>query len=626
MFKIIYFSAIIFQFKYKWVNIGQTLSKKKMLMSWSRTNNFYQIHSPPSAYGVVNQVEFKNFAYFAMFKRIHVEYLKSGEIYVILDSTGFNMDKIRDALNHFFDHDDYAKFYGGYKFYIPFISMDKFNKLVNFFKLINTTYTQEEFPRELIFELEQIFTYIFSPEKLKNKIPEHTISEYELPNKHTNPALKNSSALINTWSIRAFDISRFKKLLAHGEDPDQTHPIETEKTCLYWAIAAENLQVVQLLICYGANPFKRFGLQFISAVEFAKELKQITILNILFSAATNPKKSLALEVTQSAIYNQNKEIISWFNFSNKQAIYTLIKSIDKVSIYEKSSLFALFKSFFNAADLSRTTTEAIFNQEFTSDKHKFVEMIYTRNHELIGFRLFEFFTLETRKQHLVSHCIYGLLKPEYRSYGIMTLLSFRPAFSLQLLAPDYTIVIYMSALEKFSYRTIKDYLHGPKYQSAYVSQLLDEVLLQVYDKQIKLFHKGDMTCYATESEPIIVKTPPNLVNDIHDEFYYKDILGYTDNKIDPKDPRFAPVIFMVDEDSFERMLHSSAKLGVAFSPHVKQLAKSFKPFFPELIGKQLGKSFKGYANSPHLFFLENKLQTSVKTDKQEVFSYYNGKL
>lgn len=611
-------------------------------MSWFRVNDFYQISSNRyNVNGLLHEVEYENSAYFCLIKKITVKYYDSyntKQIVIELHFSKFHLNELEYAVNKFFvpyehydkEYDYYTGFPAlGYVPHLPFTIdySNKFSKLINFFKFIEKEYRSEESTSEIITELKLIFAFIFEPSKLQGKQPNHTISEYELSNKHINPILTESNTLINLCSKKKFSLIKLKTLLTQGEDPDQVNENGSERTPLSWAIHYNNIYLVKLLISYGANPFKRFGWLYVSAIELAKDRNKVTILNIIFTEFNGPKKSLNLQIMQSAIYNGNKQVITRLNFSNNASIYTFIKDLSKLNEFEIASMFGLFKQFFKSANGDSKKTEAIFYSECIPDKDKFSELIYNEKQELIGFRLFELLKLESKKNHLFWHCIYAVIKPEYRSYGIMSLLSFRPAFSLQLLAPDYTIGMYLSAIEKFSYRAIKDYLHGPKYQSKYILGLLGDILHEIYEDKIKLFQNGTMTFYATEPDPVLVKFNDKISNNIHDDFYYQDLLGYTESKINENDPRFSPILFLVDEDSFVRLAQSSAKIGISFSEHVKQFARSFKSLLPEVVGENLGKPFSGYTKSHHLFFLEKKIIPENKLlAKKEIYSYYSGKL
>lgn len=340
----------------------------------------------------------------------------------------------------------------------------------------------------------------------------------------------------------------------------------------------QSTKILETLLIYGADPLSRcdngFGGGW-SAFELAKIYNMQDKLDIIISATSKIEFPVdkQLKVIHTNFLFNEKQFNSAFHFSNNKTIYTTFKSANYLRKKEREVILDQFSHIFEVPnDVEQLEIKKIFEEDFSPDK--FIELIYDNDKkEPIGFLLYEILHLKKNKEHLILHCVYSYILPEYRGYGLMTLLSSRPAFSLQTLHDNKKIGIFFSSIHYNSYRTVKDFLHAPKYQADYMDELIDEILQTIFHGEKPYYFHDGITFFLLDQlkvkGPALVKPS----KDIHQNFFYKRILAIENLNEEIVPTRAAPVLYFASKENFQKMCGLAKNLGTDFVKHTHEFAK-----------------------------------------------------
>jgi len=386
-------------------------------------------------------------------------------------------------------------------------------------------------------------------------------------------------------------IRKMKELLLKGDDPNELG--ESGDSPLRVAILfQDSKEIIELLLWYGANPFVRFRDDrygtFCSAIDAIKTCNKLSMLAIIDSAFTKIEKPLQkgqelLQVIHINIHYHNENIITQFKFTNEKLITTCFSQLSNLTAEQREAVFAHFKSIFEVPNNSNPDTiNTIFENDFSGNK--LTELIYD-NKKIVGFNLYELIFPEKKKDSIFLHCIYSFIASDYRGYGLMMILIFKPAYSLQLLQSDKNIGVFYSSVHYNSYRLV-NFLHYPKHQPVYMNDLVKEILDTIFENNYTSYH--DLITYYVVDE-LRVKSPAiNPANvDLNQKYYQKEILGLGEDFHDKIHTRGAPVLFYVGDENCSKMQQASNRLNINFTELSVKFAEHLLAHFVNMLDARL---------------------------------------
>jgi hypothetical protein len=491
-------------------------------------------------------------------------------------------------------------------------------KLIALFQYMRREYGQHEISLELMEEFQRIFHCISSHEKMTHLIPDKNVASA-----HINPARSTSTALIDFLRYRRanapFD-KQFDSLLIQGENPNQCDFLgDTPITLAIF----RDIEYLKRLIIMGANFLQRPEVTgpvfFTDAMELAEKHKKTGHLDIMASRLTTIEKPISGPVTRNDLMMHHNQIVTTFHFKNKQPIFTRLKKTTELSKNEKQELFNLFSQFFELTHANHPNElKDLFFKEDLKGQNKFVELIHC-GAKVIGFNLFEILESKTDPRYLFLHCAYALIQPQYRGYGLMSLLAFRLAYCLQQLAPERKVGVLFFSNHFNSYKMLmpKDisdnaFLNFPMYQSTHVVQLVKEFVDFLYEGKAKLHH-DNFACYIKEKKPLKVSGSYHSKHpDIYEDFFYKDIQGHDADFSDG--PHVTPVVFLVEDHSFKKLSRLCSSLGIHFGDHINKLSTLVSPFLQQYTGLNQANK-KTLSKNNYLFWFNESIASDTNSSE-----------
>lgn len=476
---------------------------------------------------------------------------------------------------------NYEHVYG--TLYYAHLSLNKntLHKIMQLFAKFNRDYDPQPFANDIQQELLNACCAVEEVSELRShSIPAATTSTLPIDNKR--PTYKK---LVDMLAYKTSPYSICKKYLMEGDNPNEQqnygdHDTSGHTPLAYAIIRHKSDDLLELLLWYGANPFKRaeslvFGRS--SPLELAKIFglhSKINTIIAAFSKASRPLTTASshpapLKVIRSQLEYEKQCIITTLDFSNHKTLQTVIKPLDKLSAEERAGVFAHFKIGFEiTTEKQACTIETVFDDDFSGKKT--IELIYDGEH-LIGFNLFEVITPEKSKDNVFLHCAYAYLSPDYRGYGLMTYLAFRPAYSLQLLLEDKKVGVFFCSIHYNSYRLV-DFQHFPKYQPDYMPELANEVLDDVLQADYAYYH--DLITYYI-FDRVRVKGPNHATSyaSLNERLFRKEILGMSNQDHEQTHTKAAPILFYIGDENTNKMRITARYLGIDFDSHAIKLAE-----------------------------------------------------
>lgn len=499
----------------------------------------------------------------------------------------YHEEFLRDLCKKLIPDGEFEYYQSTHDIHVNFDTPQSLTFIQSLFVSLNEKIGQEEIAREILDELSQLSRLLHNQLFDADRSAKHIIAEYTFPRSHVNPARKNSRALVNLLAyntLQTLPKKQFRYLLTQGEDVNGVGG-DGDMTAMYYATLQYDLDVLAFMLFYGGNPFMRIegGTFFESPYEVAGkfqerekiELIQSTVTTIQrpLSMASQSKPRLAVDAIDVKFIDDS--LITCIRLSNHKTLLSCLKKPALLTASEKSSVHALFERFFETRNPG-TDLHDILNNDLNGENN-YIELIMD-GQQLAGFNLFELISPKSSNRHIFLHCVYSLIMPEYRGYGIMSLLAFRLAFAMQLLSPGLTLGVFFCAVHDNSYRMVKDLLHYPKYQPHSMNILMDDILQEVFKGDASLYH-DTITCFTEDDVRLKDCENANTKKDIIEKIFYQYILGI--NSAPTGKTRAAPVLFYVGDDSFHRlesMLRSTIRVN--FSGHIQQLARALHAWMP----------------------------------------------
>jgi hypothetical protein len=491
---------------------------------------------------------------------------------------------------------------------------------------INEHYNRNILSHDITSEI----THIYHAVRENNWISNHTIPEsvnLSLVNQNKNGRTPLITLLLQNADfyhssnpfiikMKKLFLRKIKELLLKGHNPNELG--ESGDSPLRVAITFyDSKEIIELFLWYGANPFTRYRDDrygtYCSAIETAKAYNKPNFLAAIDSALTKIEKPLQkaqeLKVTNINMHCHNETIMTQFQFSNEKIIATHFSQLDKLTQEQRAAVFSHFKSIFEVPNNSDPNIiSSIFDDDFSGSK--LIELIYD-NKKIVGFNLYELIFPEKRKDSIFLHCIYSFIDSAYRGYGLMMLLIFKPAYSLQLLQRDKHIGIFYSSVHYNSYR-LANFLHYPKHQPEYMNDLVKEILDTIFENNYTSYH--DLITYYIVDE-LRVKSPAiNPANvDLNQKYYHKEILGLGEDFHDKIHTRAAPVLFYVGDENYFKMQQASNRLNINFTALTVKFAEYLLTHFVNLLDARLQFNpinISGLKKSSRFLFWDDKILPS----------------
>jgi len=479
------------------------------------------------------------------------------------------------------------------------LNLDNLSLVLRLFQYFNKEIQPTPFPDELFSELNQISQYIVNqllePGEMSLSCHKHIIASKsnELPQyyQHGNIALEVISGQHYTNSpISTCQNDIFKTALLSGVDPD-LQDSSGFSALTYAMLAQPSVWQMELLLCYEANPFERpsvnggCGKYSLSPYELAFAFGMQGRANIIvdeFCWLTRRtlelrRSNTSLKVSESSSVWMDNSIISYFHFNDQSSINTRMIPVSRLNTEaEKETRFviaALFKENFQALnDTSGDKLTKIFDKDFSGDKY--IDIIYHAG-KIIGFNLLEIIHPPQNKNIIFVHSVYGVIKPEYRGNGLMTFLSFRLAYIIQLMMPEKRIGVVVSCIHFNGYRLV-DFEHFPKYQSDAIKLLVKQLLDAIYGSNYQYYHHL-ITSYVVEDIRVRTSEKSDHVPSLNERFYTNEILGFT-NLQKNGESRSTPVSYLVGEDNYLHIRKVAHELNIDFESHIAEYARLFNLF------------------------------------------------
>lgn len=554
---------------------------KSVTSLWYRTGgDFYE--NIQGSYTVNLMVEFRNTNISGIIKQISI--LRSSDkkkgLRLTLSSSPFRHNELLCLSKIIFQPHEYeessSKILSLIR--IEFNNIESFNKIIMLFHRLNKNSSREEIPREIITEITNIADYLHG----SHKIYTHIIDDRDYTKVHINPDRSDSQEIINLMNQnqRKSMLTSIKVLLSKGEDPNQEDL--TGRSALYLAVCHYDIQVIQIMLVYGANPFKRDNyIKFESAMEKAKLDNKVEIMALFITNFTKPQKTLSSpKITNLNIFENNNIIITKFEFNTQLTIQTYLKPVALLKEQEKDQILDLFLKMFYDPEGNTDNVKKIFEEDFHCDESnnkKLIEIIReldkkTGHETIIGFNLFSIILNITSNpaQHVVI-CEYSGLEKTHRRIGIGFILLFRVAFSLQPLV-DAPISVHFSAINYNSYRLVEDLLHSPKYQPEHEkrSMLLNTILKDEYKDEI-IYYYNSNTAFIFDSLSVNSKLHSKSIGL---DFFEQEILGISTISSQPKNyTRGGLILVDVADEFFYKIFSIAITIGFNFLDHMQTLAE-----------------------------------------------------
>lgn len=512
------------------------------------------------------------------------------------------------------------------------IELKTANVLFSLFEMFNYFNREQEstpFPKELISELTNIC--------LLNKISrfrKHIIPLKNITRPYVNSDKKDSLALSHELAKEPdkFSLQSCIEFLMEGHDPNG---FWGDNFVLTRALSFP-LIVLKWLIYYGGNPFESRVIKsqidreaeytgspccFIpsyiafSPIEEALRLQRYEHLDYIVTTCSKPQKTLGESksslVKSIDFISTSTQVSTIFHINKDHAFISVLKLSENLSELEKKQLYELFSTYFKAE--SEEELKSIISEEIF--KGKLIDLIFDPNQKMIGFISSE---IEKNENHVTCEITYAVLLPKFHGIGFIPYLGLGKVFILGLLAPDFIVEGTYVALDHSSYRLTEDFLHFPKYTSAWNKYIEEELLIRMFGKELH-YYKSGLKCYIEDNVSLKKNETPSTEKNLSDskskETNFKKEVFYhrqgadsdKDSKASSKcSKRVIPVVFMATLGNFNELCEKLLESGIDFIQYVYPMINAFQP----LICKWLDITEKplnslGFFND-NLFFSKRK--------------------
>lgn len=534
--------------------------------NWFRVNSLYKIDNPQNVPNA-SRVEFYNRSLGVLITSISIVHYHNRQLTIInLNPSPFNYQKVVLLAQDFFKEIILHK--NTFSCFINFKPTSNLHSFINFFLACKNISDKEDY-RDIISELTQLaFILTRSSTQYSYLRGNHFISE-DLPwRDYVNPEKSDSTQLIEL--IRKSNSSEqsnkeILRELMHGSPLDQHH--------LHSAIFKENNDILELLLVYCQNkqilavyyPFPRYETVFDTARRLGDKEK-LHILSTFYFPPQRlfPQRNTQITISHISSEGNDQRIISRITCNidrSQKTLITIMKRTKQLTPHEKTALWKLFLACFPS--VIHTKRERLFNQEL-ANSNTFLELIFD-DEGIIGCNIFQV-SPHSKDEDIVIFAIrLAMLHPNYHQYRLMSLLSFRPLFSLQL-ALDKKIIGHFVALNEHSFKTIARSLFYPKYQDlhGYWDALRKEVVEKM---NYPWCYHEDTVCYVPDELGFKKETNSG---DLHTKFFYRYILGGSGEKA-------GFILFPVGKNSFE-IIKSNLSNQLDFTTHIKEFSATLLSF------------------------------------------------
>lgn len=495
------------------------------------------------------------------------------------------------------------------------------DKLIRLFKYENEKYNEEIFSKALVAELKNILAALEN----KAEANKHILSLFPAVKSYINPGRQFSKSLLRLLDVISFkksvdeiekrnNFSNFLRLLSYGEDPNQT----SNKLGLsaFFYIIAKNMDLyfLQFILLYGGNPFIRDCYGHPSGYEMAIKYRNRNAVEYIAKLSHKVKRPLKHTFIESINVTYNEDVLyTRIQFENGLVLINSMKKVTSLTKQEKEALLQMFLSCFEVPD--DTTKNKIlkaFNSEFSDNK--VIELIKKQN-KIIGFNVWEFIVSIININNITSHCSLALIAAdECSGAGLMSFLSFRPAYALRLLYPKHNVFSFYVSINFPSFNQAKNELFFPKYQSNKMKKLAKEILETVYGNELILI-QNDKTLTFFVYEELCVKA--NLVKQYVDplfELFNSYVLNNENEEQKTLNQKAAPVLYPVRRESFKNFESFTAEyLGLKnLSEHIEKFSAYMKKLLPNVKQHNLKHNQSTDASSCHTVFWDEEQISKAK--------------
>lgn len=390
----------------------------------------------------------------------------------------------------------------------------QFNKhslihLEELFEYVHQNYHPGEFTEDLVTEL-KIISGSLEPQQKNPVIYKHKMQEKAYPS-HVHPDRKQSTTLVDllfSYPVQGCQKTLRKKtsnLLSRGEPPNQLGL--GGRRPLGLAVLSRHLNVVvKPLVIYGANfLLPEEDISGLSAMEVAKKCNNVDMLNLFVSLATHPEKPLRNTVYLESldVISNDTETLTVFTFSDNCRLFSCLKEIKNLSVFERDQLFQIYATFFETPD---GNVKEPFDRTFSPEKGNMLELIRNDKQQIVGAVSFK---IRIENGTIWAVVDIGFIHPRYSSYSVMAPLTYRLPFCLQLLYPEHEIIIELLFAHYSGMRRVQFVLGSPRYQSGDQEQPLIKRMVdaseRLFNCKLVLVCDGASVCYVKEEKPTMVK-------------------------------------------------------------------------------------------------------------------------
>lgn len=440
-------------------------------------------------------------------------------------------------------------------------------QIAKLFHHFNTDMTPQPFPKELVDDLTAI-TMATSADAISFKTP-------SIPQTTPNFNKKAYKQLVDDLGTPT--PSQYRKHLSEVTPSDNAVNLPL-MMAVYQHTSTEPLE---MMLWYKFNPFTRnrkrnytskdLAIRWMfsfSPFEVALAAGMTTKADMIvrhhsaFNRRHSPTGGQRIMINHVEFSHDTNSVFTLFQFTNGATLKLFLMRIAELSPNQREQVFNLFAANFEKVD-GKLNLREIFNKDFNGNKY--IEIICD-GEETVGFNVFEIIDLD---KNIFLHCAYGAIAERYRSYGIMTLLSFRPAYALQLLYPDKKVGIAFCALHYNSYRVI-DFPHYPKYPSNISQPVMRKLLGKIVEQDLTTF--SELPTFVREQLAIKSTETKPAADALNQRMFKRHLLKHTGNMTPISHPRSVPVAFMIGSESHQHITTVSAALGILFNKHINDYA------------------------------------------------------
>jgi len=363
------------------------------------------------------------------------------------------------------------------------------------------------------------------------------------PDKKNDPALFRTMKQIylNQHQEKLYQqyVLQLKILLSQGYDPNQTG-----RLLLVFALHLP-LDVIKLLLCYGANPYytdpyskMMDGYPFIEIAQIENKPEHLNIVLVMSNKLEEP----LCKVRRVEMHAENKQVKTHYEFEDDEIFRTDLKKSSSLTPQEHKQLFKVFKTTcFKDPQNNKAKLKYNYDSSFKTQTPKLIDVISYRKKDgryvTAGGVLVEpvklveeLKTVDIIDQNniFVIHVEYSFLGPKYRGHLSMTLETYRIGNAVLVLAsyaniPRALVPVFGSYTSVMSYLMVHrlNVPHGPKQRSAFIDELI-KITLKSICCASEIVKDEANTLAVLEKVPIqsiSYELAPSLYNQIIKEFF-----------------------------------------------------------------------------------------------------------